>query len=246
MAMNKTTRLTTLSGLIAVLLSWQLPLQAADWSTTSVWLLQGDRFELGSRERSILRLEHASGWAYGDNYFFVDLVRAGDSGTGTMMYGEFAPRFSLGKLTGHDLSFGPVTDVLLAPAINAGDDFRAYLYGLGVDLEVPGFAYFQVNAYVRDDKNLPGTTWQLTPIWLYPFALGEWQFKFQGFVDYAGEEGPAARNLLVVPRLWLDIGAFWGSPGKLEAGIEYLYWENKFGVEGVTESVVQPMLRWTF
>lgn len=227
-------------------LLWQTSAQATDWSTTSAWLLHGDRYELGARERSILRIEHADGWAYGDNYFFVDLIRSDDSGSGTLHYAEFSPRFSLGKLSGLDLSWGPVKDVLLAPSVNTGDGFRAYLYGVGVDLQLPGFSYFQVNAYVRDDKSLPGTTWQITPVWLYPFTVAGLKFNLQGFIDYAGAEGPAARNLLVVPRLWLDVGALWGSPGKLEAGVEYLYWKNKYGIAGVTESVIQPALRWTF
>jgi nucleoside-specific outer membrane channel protein Tsx len=227
-------------------LAWQPPAHAVDWSATSAWVLQGDRFELGSAERTILRIEHANHWAYGDNYLFVDLIRPPDDGSDTLYYAEFAPRFSLGKLTGHDLSWGPIQDILLAPAINSGDDFRAYLYGVGLNLQVPGFSYFQLNAYLRDDQNLPGTTWQLTPVWLYPFTVGGLNFNFQGFIDYAGAEGPAARNLLVVPRLWLDLGAMWGMPGKLEAGVEYLYWNNKYGVAGITESVVQPALRWTF
>lgn len=232
--------------MVLSVLFWQLPAHAAEWSKASAWLLHGERYELGAAQRNILRIEYADGWAYGDNYFFVDLISPVGGDSDTMHYAELSPRFSLGKLTGRDLSWGPVRDVLLAPSINTGDGFRAYLYGLGVDLQVPGFAYFQVNAYVRDDKNLPGTTWQLTPVWLYPFTVGGLNFNLQGFIDYAGAEGPAARNLLVVPRLWLDVGALWGSPGRFEAGVEYLYWKNKYGIEGVTESVLQPALRWTF
>lgn len=221
------------------------PVQAADWSNTSLWYLRGNDFQLGDRERSILRFEHADGWKYGDNYFFFDVVESGT--TGTTMYGEFAPRFSLGKISGRDLSFGPVRDVLLTGAVNAGsNDFRAYLYGVAADLNLPGFSYAQVNTYVRDDQNLPGTTWQISPVWLYQFKLGKQNFSLQGFIDYAGAEGPAARNLLIVPRLWWDLGAVWGTPGHLEVGLEYLYWKNKYGVEGVTESVLQPSIRWTF
>ena len=31
-----------------------------------------------------------------------------------------------------------------------------------------------------------------------------------------------------------------------QVGFEYLYWKNKYGVEGVNESVFQPSIRWTF
>lgn len=227
---------------------WTAPAAAADWSATSAWGLHGSDFELGEADRDIVRIEHADGWAYGDNYFFFDMVmpESADSGTGTSVYGEVVPRFSLGKLSGRNLGVGPVKDWLLTVALNSGTDFRAYLYGASVDLNVPGFTYFQFNAYVRDDKSLPGTTRQITPVWLYPFALGKLKFELQGFVDWAGAEGPAAENLLIVPRLWLDLGALWGAPGRVQAGAEYLYWKNKFGIEGVTERVFQPSLRWTF
>ena len=218
---------------------------AADWNNTSLWYLHGNTYELGDRERSILRIEHADGWKYGDNYLFFDVV---DSNTvGTTLYGEVTPRFSLGKISGHDLSFGPVQDVLLTGSINAGsNNYRAYLYGAAVDFKVPGFSYFQLNAYVRDDQNQPGTTWQITPVWLYQFNLGSLKFSLQGFIDYAGTEGAAVRNLLVAPRLWLDLGSLWDAPGHLEVGVEYLYWQNKYGVKGVNESVLQPTVRWTF
>jgi len=221
---------------------------AAGWSMTDAWLLHGNDFELGAPERDILRLEHADGWAYGDNYFFVDSILSEDAAGAdqTTMYGEFAPRFSLGKISDRELGAGPVTDLLLAVAINTGDDFRAYLYGAGIDLAVPGFSYFQLNVYVRDDRALPGETWQITPCWRLPLKLGPLQGNLQGFIDWAGAEGPARQNLLIVPRLWLDVGALWGEPGHLEAGVEYLYWKNKFGVDGVTEKVLQPALRWTF
>lgn len=52
-------------------------------------------------------------------------------------------------------------------------------------------------------------------------------------------------NLLLVPQLRLDLGALWDWPGRLEAGVEYSYWRNKFGIDGVVESVVQPMVKWT-
>lgn len=243
--MNRQTRWFIAGTLAMIGLGGPLPAHAADWSSNSLWYLHGNDFELGDRERGILRFEHADGWKYGDNYYFFDVVESDPAGTS--LYGEFAPRFSLGKISGHDLAFGPVRDVLLTAAVNVGsNDFRTYLYGAGMDFSVPGFSYFQLNVYVRNDLKLPGTAWQVTPIWLYPFKLGSLQFALQGFIDYASAEGPAAPNFLAVPRLWLDLGALWGAAGRLEAGFEYFYWRNKFGIDGVTESVLQPSIKWTF
>jgi nucleoside-specific outer membrane channel protein Tsx len=237
------------SGIRAVALALAVggcipPAAAADWSSTSAWLLSGSSFELGPPQRTILRLEHASGWAYGDHYFFVDVNEVDSAGTN--LYGELVPRLSLGKLSRRDLRAWIVKDVALTGAVNAGDRFRAYLYGLSADLDLPGFAYVQFNAYVRDDKAQTGTTWQLTPIWMAPLPIPGVKAHLQGFVDIAGAEGFSRRNLVAYTRFWLDVGAFWKAPGRIEAGLEYIYWNDKFGVAGVNERVLQPSLRWTF
>lgn len=230
--------------ILLILSPYATPARASDWSATNLWLLHGSQFEVGAAERTILRVEHADGWSFGDNYLFFDTIDSGAQSTA--MYGEYAPRLSIGKLLGKDLAAGPIADVLVAGAINMGNDFRAYLYGAAVDLKLPGFAYFQLNAYVRDDKALAGQTWQLTPVWLYPFQVGSLKFSLQGFIDYAGTEGPSRTNLVAAPRLWLDVGALFGTPQRIEAGVEYMYWRNKYGIDGVTERVLQPSVKWTF
>lgn len=230
--------------LCALLSAWLVPATAADWSTTNVWLLRGNTFELGPRERTILRVEHANAWAYGDNYFFFDINQV--DATGTNIYGEVVPRLSLAKVSGQAIKWGPVKDLLLTAGVNAGTNFRAYVYGAAADFDLPGFSYFQVNAYLRDDANQPGETWQITPIWRVPFAIGPAKMNLQGFIDFAGAEGATSASIAAFPRLWLDVGEFWGAPGHLEVGAEYIYWKNKFGVEGITERVIEATVRWTF
>jgi len=240
-------RLTDLLGpalLGAALWTNAVPALAADWNSTSAWLLRGRDFELGPPQRTILRIEHADGWAYGDNYFFFDVNQV-DS-TGTNLYGEVVPRLSLGKLSGRNLQWGLFKDLLLTGAVNVGTNFRANLYGLSADLALPGFAYFQLNVYRRDDAAQSGATWQVTPVWMLPLPVPRTKLHLQGFVDIAGTEGFSQRNLVAYTRLWLDLGHYWGSPGHLEAGVEYIYWNNKFGVGGVDERVLQPAVRWTF
>lgn len=218
--------------------------QAASWSSTNLQLLHGTSYQAGSPERSIMTLEHADAWTYGDNFFFFDVSDPDRSGT--QVYGEFAPRLSLGKISGRDLTRGLIKEVLLAAQINTGTNFRVYLYGAGLDLDLPGFAFFQLNAYVRDDANLPGNTWQITPVWRVPFSVGAAKLSVGGCMDYAGAEGGARANLLFLPQLLLDLGTLWQAPGALYAGVEYSYWRNKFGLAGLTEHVVQPMIKWTF
>lgn len=221
------------------------------FSTTNFQYLRGNNYELGDQQRSIITVEHADGWAYGDNFFFVDVTNPDRNGnkTGTGFYAEFSPRLSLGKISGKDLSYGIFKDYLLTTTLEVPESpaSKVYLYGLAVDLDLPGFAFFQVNYYVRNSlaPNVD-TGSQITLAWLYPFATGNVKWVFEGFVDYAFGEDPLEDNLLMGPRLLVDLGALSGSPNKLYGGVEYQYWDNKFGIDGVKESVAQAMVKWLF
>jgi len=223
--------------------------QAADrWSSTNVQVLYGETFELGPDTRTILTLEHASGWEYGDNFFFVDVTSFEDEGT--ELYGELLSRLSLSKISGKTVGVGPLTDVLLAGHLefgrSAGDvESRTYLYGIGTDWKIPGFAFFHLDFFVRDDANIDASpTWQITPSWLYPFNIGPVKASFGGFIDFAGGQGDEERSIIGAPQLLVDVGNFWGAPERLHAGVEYQFWRNKFGIDGVDEDVVQLMVKW--
>lgn len=221
------------------------------FSTTNFQYLRGDNYELGDQQRSIITVEHANGWAYGDNFFFVDVTNPDRNGnqTGTGYYAEFSPRLSFGKMFGADLSSGIIRDYLITTTLELPEEpvDKTYLYGLAIDLDLPGFAFFQTNFYIRNSQ-APGvdTGHQITLAWLYPFHTGSLNWVFEGFLDYAFGEDPLEDNLLTAPRLLLDLGALAGSPSKIYAGVEYQYWDNKFGIDGVTESVAQAMLKWVF
>lgn len=247
--MNKVTGTLLLS--LALLASGWGPALAADWSATNVQLLHGSGYELASSEdATIITLEHASGWKYGDNFFFFDLFQPFDKDSA--IYGEWHPRFSFGKLTGNDFSFGPVKDVLLATELNVGNQWRAYFYGVGFDLDIPHFAFFSVNFFLRKEFNsqfgptLEYDSFQISPSWNLPFTLGEARFEFGGFLDYAGGDGDFEANLLTAPQLLLDVGNFQDKPGSFYLGVEYQYWKNKYGVDGFDESVAQLMGKWVF
>lgn len=214
------------------------------WHSTNVQLLRGFDYKLGDDERTILTVEHANGWTYGDFMAFTDLTQS-DDGRSTY-YIESNLRFSLGKVTGEDFSFGPVKDVLISVALEKPkrQKFR-WLGGLALDLDLPGFKFFKTNYFLRDNPQLDGETYQLTLVWNRPFDVGSAQFLFEGFADFAGSEGTSGSNQLIVPRLLLDVGALaGGAENRLWGGVEWQYWHNKFGVRGVTESVPQLQLKW--
>lgn len=223
---------------------------SANFATTNIQYLYGTNYELGDDTRSIVTLEHANAWKYGDNFFFIDITnpdRDGDT-TGTGHYVEISPRLSFSKMTGRDLSTGIFKDVLLAGTVEIPDSpaARKYLYGLGVDLNLPGFRFFQVNTYIRNSSGGGvDTGQQVTLAWNLPFTLGSVLFSFEGFFDYAWGEDPLEDNIITAPRLLVDIGALMGAkPGQLQAGIEYQIWRNKFGIDGIDEDVAQAMIKW--
>ncbi len=226
--------------------------QAAEWSTTNVQLLHGEGYELGDNSMAILTLEHANGWKYGDNFFFLDVSNPASKGTG--YYAEFSPRLSLGKISGKDMSFGIVKDVLVAGTLEMGEDLRAYLLGIGLALDLPKFAFADINLYYRESERDWLTTQtdagaQVTIDWLLPFQVAGQKLAFEGFVDYAwGEKGgsaPKEDNLVAGPRLLIDVGNWFGAPGTLQAGVEYQIWRNKYGVKGFDEDIPQVMVKWT-
>jgi nucleoside-specific outer membrane channel protein Tsx len=226
---------------------------AATFSTTNVQYLVGHNYELGDSTRSIITLEHADIWKYGDNFFFVDITNPNRTGTQTptSYYSELSPRLSLGKIfSGQEWSYGPIKDVLFtstAELPDSRDAKRTYLYGVAVDFKIPGFVLAQVNYYARNsmDSNIK-TGQQVTLVWLVPFSVGVVDFVFEGFLDYAYDVAPQKNNLLTQPRFLVDIGKLFSSAGNLYAGMEYDYWRNKFGIDGVTERCPQAMVKWVF
>jgi hypothetical protein len=82
-------------------------------------------------------------------------------------------------------------------------------------------------------------------VWSFPFTLLETKFKFRGFLDLKNGSTNAAGNItmLAQPQLLMDVGDLLNAQADVFfIGMEYSYWVNKFGIEGVDESAVQGML----
>lgn len=214
--------------------------------TTNVQLLRGYDYELGDSERTIMSLEHANKWKYGDFHVFWDQTYQ-DSGKNGF-YVEPTLRFSLSKISGEDLSYGLIKDVLLSTNFEKPKDHDVRsLGGVSVDLDLPGFKFFKTNLWLRDNPELDGSTEQFTVSWNRPFEINGAKFLIEGFADFAGSEGTTVAHQLIVPRFLFDAGDFAGfEENKLWLGIEYQYWHNKAGNDGVTESVPQLQAKWVF
>ncbi|MCY1358709.1 Nucleoside-specific channel-forming protein, Tsx [compost metagenome] len=218
------------------------------WQDNSLSFLWGKDFTINPPTQQTWTFEHASGWSFGDLFIFVDQINYqgehdGLAGSDTY-YGEISPRLSFGKISGADLSFGPVKDVLLAATYERGENsVQNYLLGPGFDLNIPGFDYFQLNFYYRKPDGISGQPkgqWQVTPVWSYTVPVGNSDLVIDGFMDWvwnnkdgSGDESDLHANLHVNPQIKYDLAKAmgWSAVKKFYVGVEYDYWSDKYAIE---------------
>jgi nucleoside-specific outer membrane channel protein Tsx len=229
------------------------PARAEGFSTTNVQLLQGWGFhdnELGydtqTGAMTTITLNHYSTWAYGDNFAFFDLYRGDFKNSGQAqsdLYAEWHPRLFLNQLL-HTGSIGPIRNWGLAGEINQARGFYAYLGGLGLDLQIPGFTVAGLNVYYRYD-NFNKSTFQISPFWTVPFSVGPVPFLFTGFVDVFLDANDDI-DVMAQPELLVDVGALvGGAANRVHVGVEwYLHQYTFLGVKH-TVSSPQAMVQWT-
>ncbi|GHA18106.1 hypothetical protein [Oceanisphaera arctica] len=214
-------RVFTISAL-ALAVSAAPQVSAAIWSDTYVGYRYGSDFTEPSNpndvEKHVLQLTHASGYAYGQNFFNLDILQSDDmdpangsargEGDGAMeAYLTYRHQLHLGKVLDKDLSFGPVKEV----ALSAGFDLntkntqfapRKQLLVVGPTLKFglpKGFADLSLfYAYERNHCGAPfcqqsdisfDPYYVINLAWGVPFNAGPVPMKFQGFGNYNGAKG---------------------------------------------------------
>ena len=208
---------------------------------------------------AVVTFQHASFWRFGDNFFFIDVTEDGgsDGFNDKDAYGEWYSNFSLGKLGGRDLGFGPFADFGLFAGVAMGMDANVlqWLPGARIAWNLPGFIFLNTDFMLAVDgtDGLDGgsppeqdSRFGIDINGLLPFQLGSQSFSISGHAEYfvattneLGGEVPG--SILAQPQLRWDIG---GQNG-LFVGIEYQYWRNKLGTE-VDENIVQLLVVWQF
>jgi len=135
------------------------PAQAADWSDTSMGIRGGSKyaepFNGKDITKSIVDLNHVSGYKYGSNFFNADLLLSdkndpsalGSTGGAQEVYVVYRHTLDLEKVTGTAFKFGPVRGL----GVTAGFDFnvktdvgynskkRMLVAGPTLKMDVPGF-----------------------------------------------------------------------------------------------------------
>jgi hypothetical protein len=232
--------------------------QAADWSATEIQIEYGNLrspFAGGDSMTPIITLQHASGYSFGDVFFFVDFINDDDLDgfNDKDAYGEFYANFSSAKIFGAKYG-GPIKDIGFMASMDIDTDvgYLAYLPGAYVDWNVPGFAFLRTYlAAVIDDSDIAQKDgWQTDVAWALPFQIHGQRFSFEGHAEYTANSsniyGKQKDWILAQPQLRWDIGyALGGKQDRFFVGTEYQFWQNKLGTD-VDESAFQALGVWRF
>ena len=250
------------------------------WGNTEVHLQAfGDLERVGtggSAETTIITFQHAGGWEYGDNFFFVDYSRYNVKNNanfpvedGSEFYGEWYSNFSLGAITGNNFAFGPVKDIGIVGGLNFAPEVDSMwvLPGVRFSLDLPGFAFAQIDVtgYIHQGGGSASSpvftvvdedsSFMVDFAWAYPFKLGSTSWSIEGHIEYI--DGRTQTNnfgtaeleswVLFQPQIRLDLGEALGNKaGRLFVGIEYQYWKNKLGEKGTDDNAAQFLAVWRF
>ncbi|MFA5949969.1 MAG: hypothetical protein WC807_06765 [Hyphomicrobium sp.] len=234
--------------------------QAADWSNTEIQYQYGrlDNPFAGTKDGThIVTLQHASGYSFGDVFFFVDFLDDGNTDATNFndkdAYGEFYAYFSSAKIFGRKYG-GPIKDIGLVAGINYDADvgYTGYLPGVYIDWAAPGFAFLrtQFTAIIDDSDIAQEDGFQADVSWAYPFKISGQLFSFEGHAEYTVNSsnifGPQKDWFLTQPQLRWDVGyAVTGKKDQFFIGTEYQYWANKLGTN-TDESAFQALGVWRF
>lgn len=235
--------------LTALALTGVSAVQAAPvWQDFSVTGLYGTNYKLvndPSGKQTTVTFEYAAKAKYGDIFAFAD--RTNSKGKNET-YAEVSPRLSLQDTAGLNFGNGFIKDVLISTTAEFGDgdyNFTNYLYGIGFDLNIPKFQYASLNFYRANNDDVKDD-WQLTATYGVPFALGQEDFLFDGFLDWSTKEDDHASEMNWTNQLKWNAGKHISPDTRLYVGIEYSLWQNKYGVKDVDENNVSALVKYHF
>ncbi|MBL4765196.1 MAG: nucleoside-binding protein [Colwellia sp.] len=208
------------------------------WSDFSLTYLNGSNYEVGDKDREVVTFEYVSGTTWGDTFMFFDRLESSNGDVET--YGEFSPRFKI-----KDFADSVIKSVYFAPSVELGPETN-YLVGVGLDLDISYFDYFQLNTYFRNNGDGDNSE-QLTLVWGLPIG----PLYYDGFMDYAtGVDntmfGDTEAQMNFTSQLKYNLASLLDLDTKLFVGIEYAYWNNKFGIKGVDEKNVNLLVKYHF
>ncbi|WP_430460288.1 hypothetical protein ACQUQU_13825 [Thalassolituus sp. LLYu03] len=225
---------------LAVMSAAAVSVQAEQfWSDNSVSVLYGSDYKVDGpkfddgNSLTTYTLEHVSGHSWGGLFYFMDR-HVGDDGF-TATYSEFSPKVYLTQFEG-----GVVKNINAAFTIESSSGgFDNYLYGVGADLAIPGMNFASATVYYAQNDDIEDD-YQLTLT--YGWSSGA--FNIDGYIDFSTETDDSKANLHFNPQITYDLAPMLGKTfSKVKVGIEYSYWGNKYGIDGVDQNAISALLK---
>lgn len=215
------------------------------WSDNSISLLHGTSYKLVPEETlTTMTLEHASGHSWGGLFYFVDRHFGEDGENGKQFketYGEISPRFYLKKFDG-----GVIKSINAMATYEHGSNSGGFsqdnlLVGFGADVNISGMKYTTVAIYQVFNSNPFNTEsdQQLT----ITYGWTKNNITVDGYVDYSFNNEKSEDQLHINPQFKYNIGSLFDTTKKVDFGIEYSYWKNKFGRKDENQSAVSALLK---
>lgn len=244
----------------ATLLAHAVTSHALEWSDNSLGVKIGERFsEPGISPaigKTIYEFVHVSGDKLGKNLVVGQILQsdrdgndpaAGGGTAAQEFFGFYRRTFSLSKLTGHSIAFGPVKDVSVVGRfdrdtknIQFAPAARKFMAGVGLDFDVPK-GYVEASLYAYQEKNYNGYTGQdvnfdtamrVDVNWGIPFSLGV-PVEWRGGLAVIGPKGKDGfgNATATETRLYTELMLPLGSQPGLMVGVAFELWRNKYGAD---------------
>jgi len=209
--------------------------QAAEWSDTSIGYRTGGRFRepfnANEIHKDILDVNHASGYAYGTNFFNLDVLLSNKTDPSSPSATSGAQEFyllyrntiSYAKVSGKEFSLGPVSDVGLTLGfdVNTKDDAgynskkRMLVAGPTFAIKAPGL--LNVGVYALWESNAPNNEFSgvstpryrydthpmLGAVWAFPIGASGW--AWEGFANWIASKGKDEFGNQTAPETNIDM-----------------------------------------
>lgn len=251
---NKSTlkRIAAMVSMSMMALASQQAAAKTIWSDNSLSILYGEEYELvPDRENentlTTFTFEHASGHSWGGLFYFIDRHIGEDDASGKQFnetYGEFSPKLALYKPKS-----GFIKSINAASTFEHGSNSGGFsqnniLLGLGADFAIPGMKYASLTFYHAKNSNTFNSEddQQLT----LTYGWSKKNVTLDGYVDYSFNNDVSEDQLHINPQLKYNVGSLFNTSKKIDAGVEYSYWKNKFGAKDKNQSAASAIVKFHF
>ena len=221
-------------------------LNAADFRSGSLSYLNGSNFKVEPEKQQTITFDYVAAWDWGDMYLFIDSKSYSNSGSS--YYGEFSPRIKL-------MAFGAdnfISKMSFATTFERGENgSETNLFGFGFDFNTESLDYLTANLYQRDNPDVAGKGYQITSTFAYSTKFGEVPILFDGYIDWTFSSDESVDNIHINPQIKIDIKQWLKTGQQWYVGIEYDYWENKYGIKDSVlvdsnQNTFSFLIKWNF